>query len=514
MTARAIVAATASGLLIWLATPAVGAGWLAWVALVPAASVALSDPGRPGRLAVPLSYAVYMELLLVPALPFGLADGQWGDPALPVLVGGSPVLPVALLAVPALAALLYLLRFGQPPRAAWLGPGAAAALAVIGPALVWTALDFVRVRLDPGSFWGPLFPGQAGDPAGQLAALGGPWLITLAVVAVNYGLALALVRRRAVAALVPAGAVVAAVLVAVPVSGAQAGGDDLVVAAVQPGYDTAEEERPELRFFDPGSYDLASLDLARDLGRLTRKAAARGAELVVWPEAAVWVDPVRNGPLRRLLARLASRTGAVLVVPYFLSRPDRGATVAVLPARGPGEAEFTSPRPKQRPMWYLGEGAASAPARPLDAGSVQVGTMLGVDTQDPHVAAQLGSRGAQVLTSSTHDWAQLAEQHRAFARTAARASGLPLVRADWRYGSAIYGASGELEADAGSERTRTVVVASVQPASGASPYASLGDALGWGALGAALLMISAGLLGRVPPQPRLQEPRGTCGHAG
>lgn len=498
--ARPIVAGVVSGVLMWLAAPAVGLGWLVWVALIPAAAVALSDHGRAGRLAVPLAYGVYMELLLVPALPFGLADGQWGDPAVPVLVGGSPVLPVALLAVPALAALLYLLHFGQPPRVPRLGPGAAMALAVIGPALAWTALDFARVKLDPGSFWGPLFLDQAGDPAGDIAALGGPWLLTLAIVAVNYGLALALVRRRAIPALVPAVAVLGAALLAAPASDAEGGaGDGLVVAAVQPGYDTAEEDRPQLRFFDPGTYDRASLDLIRDLGELTREAAGRGAELVLWPEAAIWVDPLRDAGVRRRLAGLVSETDVALVVPYFLPDLDRGATVAVLPGRRGSDAVFTGPRPKQRPMWYLGESSVGAPARPLDARRARLGTMLGVDTQDPHVAALLAARGARVLTSSTHDWAQLADQHRAFAGTAARASGLPLIRADWRYGSAIYGPSGEPVADAGTQLRRTAVVASISPVGDPSTYASLGDAVGWLAVAGALLLAAANVgLWRVP----------------
>lgn len=493
---------------MWLAAPAVGLGWLAWVALVPAATVALSDGGRAGRLAIPLAYGIYMELLLVPALPFGLTDGQWGDSALPVLVAGSPVLAVALLAVPALTALLYLIRFGQPPSDPRLPPAVAATLAVLGPALVWVGLDFARAKLDPGGLWGPLFLDQVDGPAGSIASLGGPWLLTLAIVAVNYGLALGLARRSAIPALVPAGAVLAAALIAGPVSNHASDGDrELVVAAVQPGYDTAEEGRPELRFFEPGTYDLASLDLVRDLGELTRDAARRGADLVLWPEGAIWVDPLRESSVRRRLASLARETDAVLVVPYFLPRPDRGAAIAALPAAG--RAAFTGSRPKQRPMWFLGETSLDAPAIPLHTGRASVGTLLGVDTQDPHVGAVLAGRGARLLTSSTHDWSQLAPQHRAFARTAARATGLPLVRADWRYGSAIYDPSGDVLADAGTQLRRTVVVAPVSPPTGANPYATLGDAVGFGAAAAALLILAAGSLGprRAQRSATLPAPR-------
>ena len=93
--ARAAVLAApfASGLLLWAASPPVGFGWAAWVALLPAAAVALAAPAtRWGRAAVPLAVVVFLELLLVPALPFGLADDQWGQPVVPILVGGSPVL--------------------------------------------------------------------------------------------------------------------------------------------------------------------------------------------------------------------------------------------------------------------------------------------------------------------------------------------------------------------------------------------------------------------------------------
>lgn len=501
MLARAIAAATASALLIWLASPAVGAGALAWVALVPAALVALGDGGRAGRLAMPLAYGIYMELLLVPALPFGLAEGQWGDAALPVLAGGSPVLPVALLAVPALTALLYLLRFGQPLSDPRLPPTAAAALALLGPALAWTALELVRVKVDPGGLWGPLFLDEAAGPAGPIASLGGPWLLTAAIVAVNYGLALALLRRSAAPGLAAVTAAAALALAGGALSnGAGEGDGRLPVAAIQPGYDTAEEDRPLLRFFEPGTYDLASLDLIRDLGRLTREAAAAGAELVVWPEAAVWVDPRRVGPVRLRLARLARQTGAVLVVPYFLNGRDRGAAIAILPRGG---RSFTAPRPKQRPMWFLGESASEAPARPLPTGAARIGTLLGVDTQDPHVAGLLAARGARLLTSSTHDWRQLAPQHRAFARAAARATGLALIRADWRYGSAIYGPTGEVVADAGTGLRRTAVVAEVPLAGGANPYAALGDAIGWIAVAASLVLIGAGMArgGAGPPAP-------------
>lgn len=495
--ATALSGGLLSGLLLATAAEPIGLGWLSWVAIVPAASVALALPGRPGRAAVPLAVAVYLELLLVPSLPLGVADGQWGDPALPVLIGGSPVLAVALLAVPLLGLALYGLGFGRWPGAVgtnsalkapsgrWLTDGwAGAALAVGGPALAWTALDFVRAKIDPGGLWGELFLNVSTGPAGPIGALAGPWALTLAVVAVNYGIALTFVRGRPLGAVVP----IAATALVATVGGAVAGpagpaaeARELTVAAIQPGYDTAESEHPVMRFFRPGGYDLAAIDLIEDLSGPTLSAARRGAEVIVWPEAAVWVDPRRDRMVRAALTGLVIDADATLIVPFFLRRTSSGAAVAVSPAANGGVA-FSDAHPKQRPMWFLGEDAPAADPRPASTPRPAVGTMLGVDTQDAHIAASLADAGADLLVSSTHDWRQLAPHHLAHARTAAVASGLPLVRADWRFGSAILDPSGEVVAGAGEGRRRAIIVASVGAARTQATYPALGDAAGWAAV--------------------------------
>lgn len=495
-----------------------GAGWLAWVAVVPAAAAAVAWPAeRAGRLAVPVAYAVYLELLLVPALPFGLAEGQWNHAPVPLLIGGSPVIWVALLAVPLFAALLYALRFGQAPQTVsglaiqhrcWIArpDTVLLLLAVAVPALSWTALDFARTSLDPGGAFGPLFLSQHDGAAARLAALGGPWLLTLAIVAVGYGLALALVRGRgsvAVAAL----ALVLAAAVAADRAGLPDGEGGLTVAAIQPGYDTAEEGRPELRFFEPGSYGRAAVDTIADLAPLTHAAAARGADVVVWPEAAIWVHPARSPLAGPPLRRLARESGAAIVVPYFLQPLRRSAAIVFRP-----DGATSGSAPKQRPMWFLGErgwGDSGPPAgRPLDTGArVRAGTLLGVDNQAPGLAARLAGRDAGLLASATHDWEQLAAHQRAAAQLHAAAVGVPLVRADWRYGSAIYGAGGEQLADAGEGKRRTVVVAAVDGAASATPYARIGDVVAWVSLAGALLAWLAAAVPQREAGRRLPRPR-------
>lgn len=429
----AVAGALASGLLLWAASPAVGLSWVAWVALVPAALA-------PGRLALPLAFGIALELMLVPALPFGLAENQWADePVVPVMVGGSPVLVVALVIVPLVVAALYVLRFP------YLGTRS-----VIAGAIGWTALDVLRTNLDPGGLFGELYATQQDTPLADVAALGGPWLLTFTIVLANLSLA----QRRVP---VLAAAIGVAAVLAIP----EPGRGTFTVAAVQPGYDTAEFDRPILRFHRERRYAESARLIVRDLRR-------PGAELVVWPEAAVWIPPTE----------LELDVTGPVVVPFFLPGPAESGAV-VFGADGPSRIE-----PKHRPMWFVGEHGDPGPARPIG----DVGVMLGVDSQDAGVARELAAAGARILTSSTHDWEQLAPYHRAHERIASAAVGRPLVRADWRYGSAVID-RGALRADAGLARSRTVVIAAVT-APYDTPYVHIGDTLAWVALaGAGLLLI-------------------------
>jgi apolipoprotein N-acyltransferase len=486
MTRVGIAAAVTSALLLWASSPAVGIEWLAWIALVPAAWVAISPAGgRPARLAVPLTYALYLELLFVPALPFGLGNGQWGDPPLPVLVADTPGPLVWLVAIPLVGALLYLIRFGEPWGARDAPPRLAGVLAVVVPASAWTALELARLKLDPGGLWGPLFLSQSGSAGAGLAPLGGPLLVTFAVVACNYALALMLARRRLSVALAPAAIAVVAFAAGPAISPDRSDSAPLRVAAIQPGYDTAEEDREVLRYFEAGTHDLAARDTVRDLAPLTRAAAERGADLVVWPEASMFVDPRAEPLVRGDLARVAEAAGTTIVVPYFDWDDRLSAVLAVLP-----DGRLTPPVPKQRPMWFLGEGASGEPPQPLVANGVPVGTLLGVDAQDSLIAAELAS-DADVIASATHDWPQLATQQRAMAALTAQATGTPVVRADWRYGSAVYDRDGDLVADAGEQKRRTAITATVEAAA-PTPYVTIRDAVGWVAVAIALAALVSG----------------------
>jgi predicted amidohydrolase len=215
----------------------------------------------------------------------------------------------------------------------------------------------------------------------------------------------------------------------------------------------------------------------------------------------MYVDPRSEPEVESALRGLVRRTGAAIVVPYFVRADRISEVVAAFPERAgePDGVVLTRPEPKQRPMWFLGErGEGETTAGPIRVGGSRLGALLGVDVQLPALARRHAERGATLLTSSTHDWAQLAPHHRAFAQLAARATSLPLVRADWRYGSAIYGPGGEMLADAGTGLSRTVLLADI-PIRSADPYPAFGDAFGWIALAVSgTLLLGAALERRRP----------------
>ena len=477
--AVALAAAAASAALLWAASPAVGLGWLAWVALVPVAAAALALEGtRAGRAAVPVAFGLYLQTQLVPALPFGIAERQWGDPPVPIMVGDSPVVFAALVAVPLVALLLYAVRFPQPlPRLPLAG-------ALLVPAVVWTALDVLRPKLDPSGLWGPLFLTQHDLPTARLAALAGPWLLTFLVVLSGWSLAALALRRRA--AVVPAAAVAAAVGASLLVGPARTE-PELAVALVQPGYDTAEyREYEPPRFFDPRMRNLrlATSELVEDLGALA--AGAEEVDVVLWPEAVAWVDPVEDDRARAAIEAVVEETGAAVVVPTFLDPRSQ-----VLAFRADGQP--VGRRPKARPMWFLGERTVDAPGGPIDVGPVRVGTLLGIDNEDPGAARGLARGGAELLLSATHDWRELLPQQRAYAQLHAVALARPVAKVDWRYGSALWDRDGRLVADAGLERDRTVLAGRVTPSAAATPYERIGDAAGWAAVAAAALLLALGI---------------------
>jgi apolipoprotein N-acyltransferase len=175
-------------------------------------------------------------------------------------------------------------------------------------ALLWTALDHLRSFALTGFPWATLGYAQHLNPGLlPLASLGGVYALSFFSVLGGASLA-RLVRLRGLDFASASGlaAVALAHAVGLGISAAEpdeAGLPRLRVAVLQGNIDQGVKWSPE--------FAESTLQIYEDL---SRRAAAQGARLIVWPETAVpgAIDPGRDEHLR--FERLARETGAALVV--------------------------------------------------------------------------------------------------------------------------------------------------------------------------------------------------------
>jgi apolipoprotein N-acyltransferase len=219
-----------------------------------------------------------------------------------VIYGHAPVF-VGFLAPAALA--LYLALFPSLFAAAFAPLRLPPAALPFAAAALWAVTDHLRSFLLTGFPWATLGYAQHGNE----------WLLPVASFAGVYGLSFLTVlggvgaleawRERGRRGTWAAPAVVvlahAAFVVAPEPSGSETG--TIRTAVVQGNIDQGVKWSPEWADRTLGIYE-----------RLSREAAARGAELILWPETAVPGSVNRNVDTRARLAKLSLDTGATLVV--------------------------------------------------------------------------------------------------------------------------------------------------------------------------------------------------------
>ncbi|MGI5350955.1 apolipoprotein N-acyltransferase [Streptomyces sp. CA-250714] len=446
-----------------LAFPAPSLWWLAYVALVP-------------------------WLLLLRAAPSGRAAAFTG------WLGGTgfmlvmhhwlmPNLHVFILLLAALLGLLWLpwgwlvhrLLAGAP------GGGRLAASVVLIPS-GWLLAELVRSWEYLGGPWGLLGASQwEVRPALRLASVGGVWLVSFLVVAVNTALTALLTEPRA-----RVGAVVALVSVAVLTSAVwlwapqpEPSGSTRV-AVVQIGQAPSREER-----FERGE-------------RLTRRLADSDPDLVVWGESSVGYDLNTHPALVRRLATLSRQTGAPLLVNVDARRGDRPgiykSSVLV------DEDGLTGQRYDKMRLVPFGE---YIPARPLLGWATSVGRaadenrrrgqesvvmrgnglrfgpLICFETAFPDMSRQLAREGTQVLvaqsSTSTFQESWAPEQHASLAALRSAESGRPMVHATLTGVSVVHGPDGERIGSPMGTETSAVQITEVPLATGTTLYVRFGD---------------------------------------
>jgi apolipoprotein N-acyltransferase len=278
-----------------------GASWLAPACLL------LGLRGLAPRAAARAAFAVgwiahiaVYHWIYVVTVEYGHAPAVLG----PVAVVGIALYPAAFGA--AFGAAVALLASARPGTAPVSGlPSAWAA------ALLWAALEHGKTFVLTGFPWALLGYAQHGNPA-LLALAPFTGVFGLSFVVVLGGAALAAIfAAGARGARPPAQAIAALVLVAVvhAVGALDVARDDppdgprLRVAVAQGNIDQDVKWSPDWAERTLVIYDA-----------LTRRAAAAGAQLVLWPETAVPGLPDASPELADFLAGLARETGVALVV--------------------------------------------------------------------------------------------------------------------------------------------------------------------------------------------------------
>ncbi|MDH6545789.1 apolipoprotein N-acyltransferase [Streptomyces sp. SPB4] len=459
-------AAVAAGALPCLAFPAPALWWFAYVALVPWMLLLRSAPsGRRAALEGWLGGAGFI-----------VAVHHWLLPSLHVFL-----VPVALLLgvlwIP--WALLVRELLGGTPH----GWRAAAALVLVPAG--WLLSELARSWQGLGGPWGLLGASQwQVPPALRLASVGGVWLVSLLVVAVNCALVLlvAVPRARVPAVAAVAGCAVLTGVVWLWLPRPEASGGVLWVAVVQPGLMADGPDGasgPTMTGATgatgaTGTATTAAAAAAADAAqrrfdaqeRLTATLVGRRVDLVVWGESSVGADLAARPDLSRRLAALSARVGAPLLVNVDARRSDRPgiykSSVLVGP-QGPTGDRYDKMRlvpfgeyvPARAVLgWATSVGKAAGEDRMRGAAPVvmglpdgtRIGPLVCFESAFPDMSRELTRMGAAVLVaqSSTstfqHSWAPA--QHASLGALRAAENGRPFVHATLTGVSAVYGPSG------------------------------------------------------------------------
>ncbi|MFJ9740907.1 apolipoprotein N-acyltransferase [Streptomyces sp. NPDC101166] len=374
---------------------------------------------------------------------------------------------------------------------------AAAALAVLPSG--WLAVELVRSWQALGGPWGVLGSSQwQVEPALRLASVGGVWLLSFLVVAVNVAVAVLVAvpahRLPAVAGLAATAAAASAAWVWSP----RPDGTGRVarIAVVQPGVIDGPDRR-----FDREE-------------QLTRKLAGQDVDLVVWGESSVGYDLDGRPDLARRLAELSRATGADILVNVDARRsnvPGIYKSSLLIGPDGPTGDRYDKMRlvpfgeyiPARSLLgWASSVGKAAGEDRRrgsrqvvMDAGrGLRIGPMVCFETAFPDMSRHLAGDGADVLvaqsSTSTFQESWAPAQHASLGALRAAETGRPFVHATLTGVSAVYDANGRPVGSWLGTDASSTAVHEVPLADGVTPYTRFGD---WTAH-AALLVLGAAVV--------------------
>ncbi|WP_019059419.1 apolipoprotein N-acyltransferase [Streptomyces prunicolor] len=474
---RSLLAVFAGALPVF-AFPAPSLWWFAYVALVPWILLTRSAP--TGRRAV---YDGWFG-----GLGFMLAVHSWLVPSLSVFIVVIAGLLGALWAPWGWLVRRFLGGVPSPRRGG-------AALLVLPSG--WLMVELVRSWQGLGGPWGLLGSTQwQVEPALRLASVGGVWLLSFLVVAVNVAVAVLVavraVRVPAVAGLLVTTAVTSAAWVWSPRPDVDG---HVRIAVVQPGIIDGDESGA--RRFDREE-------------QLTRQLVGQDVDLIAWGESSVGFDLTKRPDLARRIAALSKETGADILVNVDAERSDKPgiykSSILVGPNGLTGDrydkmrlVPFGEYIPFRSLLgWATSVGKAAGVDRRhgteqvvMNAGhGLRIGPLICFETAFPDMSRHLAQDGADVLlaqsstSSFQNSWAP--EQHATLAALRAAETGRPMVHATLTGVSAVYGPSGRRIGSWLGTNKSTTQVYDVPLAHGVTPYVRYGA---W-PVGMALLILA------------------------
>ncbi len=520
---------------IVLGAPWAGVGYAAWRLLRgdagqarPASKPSTERSAEPAQARAPLvATTAATDLLPVPVTQ---APATTAAKATLAADQASPAEGAAASAPPGPAGRRSLLASLAVP-----GPSTRQALAalVVLPSC-WVLIDWIRSWQGIGGPWAVFGASQWQHPAVlALAAVGGVWLISFALVAANTGILIALTATRWLGRAVGlAGAVLA--IAAGPTAFALTAADYTAPAAA-PTH--ASATRPVTLDLVQSGIEYGPTARLAEETRLTRalRASTAGARtthpsLIVWGESSVGYDLYTDHALLRRLTRLSEEAGTQLLVSQDAVSPS-GAKSKIAVLIGPRGIEGTYVKTRLVPfgeyipfrslLGWLAQISRAAPTNMIAGNGAHVlpavlpggqpltfGVLICFESSFTDMTATDVNQGAQVLIYQTSDstfqgsWAL--PQHASLAAIRAAESGRPAVQAALTGDSAAFDDRGRLLAWLGPARRAVLRVTLPVPAKPVrTPFDRFGDYVPWFAIAVVAVSILAatgsasGAVGRV-----------------
>ncbi len=377
-------------------------------------------------------------------------------------------------------------------------PGRALAALLVVPSY-WLLVEWIRSWQALGGPWALLGASQWQHPAILgLAAVGGVWLVSFAIVAANTGIVILIVApgvlvrglgAAATAIAIAAGPVAFALTPAIQPTGY------VTVALVQPGI----ENNSRLR-------DNASQ-------RLSAGLRSRHPDLIVWGESSIAYDLRLDHSLLRQLENLSAADGAQILVNQDSFTPKGKSKVAVLVSPHGIVATYTKTRlvpfgeyiPFRQQLGWLTRISKAAPtnmipgdgARVMTAATpggrpLKIGVLICFEAAFPDMSQVDTVHGAQLIVYQTSDstfqqtWAPA--QHAALLALRAAETGRPAVQAALTGVTAAFDSRGRLLAWLSTaQRGVAFVRLGLVPGSDLTLFDRIGDTVPWAAIGITVL---------------------------